>query len=59
MFKPGDVVRLKSGGQTMTVKHIGTPRDPEAVYCEWFTGPKPEGYEFTTTSLELMTTAKP
>lgn len=35
-FNPGDLVGLKSGGPTMTVKHIGNMYDDEIVVCEWF-----------------------
>jgi uncharacterized protein YodC (DUF2158 family) len=38
MFKPGDLVRVKSGGPIMTVKQVGkTARlDEDAVWCVWF-----------------------
>jgi uncharacterized protein YodC (DUF2158 family) len=32
-FKPGDVVRLNSGGPIMTVQEL---RAPEDVICVWF-----------------------
>lgn len=31
-FKPGSVVRLKSGGPQMTVEHM----NDGVVYCVWF-----------------------
>lgn len=36
-FKPGDVVRLKSGGPRMTVERVGKERhsDEEEVSCVW------------------------
>lgn len=45
-FKPGDVVRLKSGGPKMTVAEIREGR----VLCQWFTGDKREiaGFEPAT-----------
>lgn len=47
-FKPGDVVRLKSGGPKMTVTEVG-----EEVYCEWFDDKKePQGRGFSPTSLK-------
>jgi uncharacterized protein YodC (DUF2158 family) len=38
-FKPGDTVRLKSGGPVMTVTNID---NQFGVACEWFSGNKPE-----------------
>lgn len=35
-FKPGDEVRLKSGGPKMTVEDFATP----IVACVWFEGTK-------------------
>lgn len=37
-FKPGDLVRLKSGGPAMTVEGIGERAmiGGEAVWCVWF-----------------------
>ena len=37
-FKPGDLVRLKSGGPLMTVEQVGerAMTGGEAVWCVWF-----------------------
>ena len=36
-FKAGDVVKLKSGGEKMTIKHIGFPYEDQ-IECQWFFG---------------------
>lgn len=37
-FKPGDLVRVKSGGPIMTVEQIGKTAmlEEDAVWCVWF-----------------------
>jgi uncharacterized protein YodC (DUF2158 family) len=37
-FKPGDLVRVKSGGPIMTVEQVGKTAmlQEEAVWCVWF-----------------------
>jgi uncharacterized protein YodC (DUF2158 family) len=37
-LKAGDQVRLKSGGPTMTVEHVGAASgsDGQAIACAWF-----------------------
>jgi len=37
-FQPGDLVRLKSGGPTMTVEQVGkrAMTEEDAVWCTWF-----------------------
>lgn len=37
-FSAGDVVRLKSGGPTMTVEQVGKTAmtNEDAVWCVWF-----------------------
>lgn len=37
-FKPGDVVRLKSGGPKMTINNIGKYNyaDYDSAACDWF-----------------------
>ena len=49
MFKPGDVVRLKSGGPLMTV-HAVNP-DGETVQCVWFVDKKQQFGEFMIVAL--------
>lgn len=46
-FKPGQVVRLKSGGPSMTVSF----EEHGLTACQWFTGPKLESAKFPATSL--------
>jgi uncharacterized protein YodC (DUF2158 family) len=37
-FKPGDLVRVKSGGAVMTVEQVGKTAtlQEDAVWCVWF-----------------------
>ncbi len=37
-FEPGDMVRLKSGGPTMTVEQVGkkSMTGEDAIWCVWF-----------------------
>ena len=35
-IKPGDVVRLKTARQEMTVEKIGKMNDEEKAWCTWF-----------------------
>lgn len=51
-FKPGEVVRLKSGGPEMTV----AAADKNSRMCYWFAGKKIESCWLSTCILE---TAKP
>jgi uncharacterized protein YodC (DUF2158 family) len=48
-IKPGDVVRLKSGGPLMTVEKIVG----DSAKCDWFDGNKPMGAIFPMSSLEI------
>jgi uncharacterized protein YodC (DUF2158 family) len=54
-FKPGDVVKLKSGGPRMTVERTGPDvnvniQDP--VACVWFEGSKDTRDTFPAATLE-------
>ena len=49
MFKPGDVVTLKSGGPKMTVSWV----EGNEVGCVWFDGPKEQGSSFKVAVLQL------
>lgn len=49
-FKPGDLVRLKSGGPVMSVKTAKTGFDGY-VDCQWFSGKKLESGRFNTETL--------
>jgi len=48
-FKVGDLVELKSGGPTMTVKVLGT----DYILCQWFAGKKLEQGRFVAESLKV------
>ncbi|MFB9107751.1 YodC family protein [Flavobacterium gyeonganense] len=49
-FKPGDTVRLKSGGPLMTIDYI----EPEngLIACEWFDKKALKSSHFKATSIE-------
>jgi uncharacterized protein YodC (DUF2158 family) len=48
-FKPGDTVRLKSGGPLMTVHSI---ESHGAIWCEWFDQKnQPQGKSFLAATL--------
>lgn len=46
----GDVVELKSGGPSMTIKWI----KEDDAWCEWFDGKKAEGRKFALVSLKKL-----
>lgn len=50
-FKPGDVVTLKSGGPSMTIRWVEAADGVEEAYCEWFVDAEQKGGRFATTSL--------
>jgi uncharacterized protein YodC (DUF2158 family) len=53
VYKPGDVVRLKSGGPMMTVLYVNTVRtDPLDVHCAWFINDEHKAGNFTSGCLE-------
>ncbi|WP_192180042.1 YodC family protein [Mesorhizobium amorphae] len=35
-FKVGDVVRLKSGGPSMTIDEVSAPDGELSIWCIWF-----------------------
>jgi uncharacterized protein YodC (DUF2158 family) len=49
-FKPGDIVRLKSGGPTMTITKVAS--DKKLVECHWFRARQLERAAFVVESLE-------
>jgi len=59
-IKPGDTVRLKSGGPTMTVTGVDTPQfsDEIHVWCTWFVGNKSHTGDFPMVAVEKITVAK-
>jgi uncharacterized protein YodC (DUF2158 family) len=46
-FKPGDTVRLKSGGPVMTVTAV----DGDTILCDWFDGTKKSEAKFLAAAL--------
>lgn len=50
MFKPGDIVQLKSGGPAMTVS---SPTERGAYWCEWFKGASKERAHFEEEVLQM------
>ena len=52
----GTVVRLKSGGPSMTVQFLNSDGE---VYCQWFSGSKLEGGSFPAASLEVVREPSP
>lgn len=54
-LKVGDVVRLKSGGPSMTVTQVGEDAyGVPMVWCAWFEGTKPMDGTFPPGALELF-----
>ena len=51
-LKPGDIVRLKSGGPAMTVTAIGEHAGETKALCEWFDGMKHHQDHFILAALE-------
>lgn len=43
----GDVVRIKSGGKTMTIEEI----EGSEVFCVWFVGDQPQRGSFNAATL--------
>lgn len=55
MFKKGDVVRLKSGGPTMTVEDTAGYDDGK-IRCAWFAKDEVKSSKFHPTSLVAVDT---
>ena len=55
-FNPGDVVRLRSGGPTMTVEQQAKTAmtGEDCVWCHWFEKTKQHKGTFPPTVLELV-----
>ncbi len=51
-FKPGDIVRLKSGGPAMTVESVGQ----DGINCVWFDGKRRLAKPFVP---QTLTAAEP
>lgn len=49
-YKIGDIVRLKSGGPSMTVDAV---RDDGDIFCYWFAGNKLESGRFDPEAIGL------
>ena len=58
-IKPGDVVKLASGGPVMTVQWAGAPTSrlvptPAGWLCMWFDGTTAKSETFAAEGLELV-----
>jgi uncharacterized protein YodC (DUF2158 family) len=51
-FKPGDVVKLKSGGPAMTVTAIGEHVGETKASCVWFEGTEQHQGTFVLAAIE-------
>lgn len=51
-FKPGDLVRLKSGGPLMTVRAVNHDDGDTTVFCDWFVQQDGKSGHFPPTSLD-------
>jgi uncharacterized protein YodC (DUF2158 family) len=58
-FQVGDVVKLKSGGPEMTVKHQYDDDDDYEYQCQWFAGKKLESGRFPEAGLEPASVKPP
>lgn len=56
-FKPGDVVKLKSGSPPMTISSVGSSQMSSRVQagCIWFDGTAEKRASFPLETLELVT----
>lgn len=54
-IKPGDVVRLKSGGPAMTVRELANDTSGQLmVFCTWFVDNKPQHDAFPPHALKVL-----
>jgi uncharacterized protein YodC (DUF2158 family) len=58
-FRPGDLVRLRSGGPSMTIESVGISSFTEepTVFCVWFDGKMKQRDNFAAEAVEA--TPKP
>ena len=62
-FQPGDVVRLKSGGPSMTITALGVysgwaMRPTDTASCRWFEGEKPQETVFDVALLAKVSSRR-
>jgi uncharacterized protein YodC (DUF2158 family) len=58
-FNVGDVVRLKSGGPKMTVRHVGAdPGGTPILFCEWFADNDVRKHEFVADTVAKVPAGK-
>jgi uncharacterized protein YodC (DUF2158 family) len=50
-FKTGDIVRLKSGGPSMTVESVSEVNG--RIWCQWFAGNRLNAGEFNSDSIDF------
>lgn len=53
-MKPGDKVKLKSGGPVMTIDRIYNSDNGPRAACDWFEGTKPMHGNYALSSLEIV-----
>jgi len=51
-FKPGEIVRLRSGGPDMTVERVVQTSEGTTYFCSWFAGAKDNSRGFKEAALE-------
>lgn len=53
IFKPGDIVQLRSSGPYLVIEHVGS-KSPNFWFCVWFSDGKLEHGEIRFTSLKFV-----